>query len=122
MNFSKKNHEHQKRNIWAVSKTTILSVMMLIACITYSQKKNGTIYMEHPAITTVETMTQAFVSGDTDKVASYLADDFKAYNGTSTNPNDKGQDKAAFSNSAKNWKNNIDYFSISRSLSGCFGI
>ncbi|SRX74491.1 nuclear transport factor 2 family protein [Aequorivita antarctica] len=95
-------------------KTTILSVMMLITCITYAQKKNGTIYVDHPAITTVEAMTQAFVSGDSDKVASYLADDFKSYNGTSTNPNDKGQDKAAFSNSAKSWHNNLDYFSISR--------
>ncbi|MBK5213313.1 MAG: nuclear transport factor 2 family protein [Flavobacteriaceae bacterium] len=96
-------------------KTTILSVMMLIACITYSQKKNGTIYIDHPSITTVEAMTQAFVSGDSDKVASYLADDFKAYNGTSTDPNDKGQDKASFSSSAKGWNDALDYFSISRS-------
>ncbi|SRX54432.1 nuclear transport factor 2 family protein [Aequorivita sp. CIP111184] len=96
-------------------KTTILSVMMLIAFIATAQKKNGTIYSDHPAITAVEAMTQAFVSGDTDKVASYLADDFMAYNGTSINPNDKGQDKAAFSNSAKSWHDNLDYFSISRS-------
>ncbi len=96
-------------------KTTILSVMMLIACITYSQKKNGTIYVEHPAITTVEAMTQAFVKGDTQQVASYLADDFRAYNGTSIDSNDKGQDKESFSNSAKGWHDALDYFSISRS-------
>lgn len=96
-------------------KTTILSVMMLIACITYSQKKNGTIYAEHPAINTVEAMTQAFVKGDTQKVASYLADDFRAYNGVSINPNDKGQDKESFSNAAKEWNDALDYFSISRS-------
>lgn len=96
-------------------KTTMLSVMMLIACITYSQKKNGTIYVEHPAINTVEAMTQAFVSGDSGKVASYLADDFKAYNGVSINPNDKGQDKESFSNAAKGWNDALDYFSISRS-------
>lgn len=96
-------------------KTTILSVMMLIACITYSQKKNGTIYVEHPAINTVEAMTQAFVKGDTQKVASYLADDFRAYNGVSINPNDKGQDKESFSNAAKEWNDALDYFSISRS-------
>ncbi len=115
MNNSMKNHEHQTNSIWTVSRTTILSVMMLIACITYSQKKNGTIYIDHPAITTVEAMTQAFVSGDSDKVASYLADDFKAYNGTSTDPNDKGQDKESFSKSAKGWNDALDYFSISRS-------
>lgn len=96
-------------------KTTILSVMMLIACITYSQKKNGTIYMDHPAINTVEAMTQAFANGDSGKVASYLADDFRAYNGVSINPNDKGQDKESFSNAAKEWNDALDYFSISRS-------
>lgn len=96
-------------------KTTILSVMMLIAFISTAQKKNGTIYIDHPAITTVEAMTQAFVKGDTQKVASYLADDFKAYNGTSIDLNDKGQDKEAFSNSAKGWNDALDYFSISRS-------
>lgn len=96
-------------------KTTILSAMMLITFIATAQKKNGTIYIDHPAITTVEAMTQAFVKGDTQKVASYLADDFKAYNGTSINPNDKGQDKESFSNSAKGWNDALDYFSISRS-------
>ena len=84
--------------------------------ITYAQKKtNGTIYVEHPAITIVESMTQAFVSGDTDKVASYLADDFKEYDGTSTNKNNKGKDKEAFLKDVKLWKDNIDYLSISRS-------
>mgnify|MGYP000262366051 CR=1 FL=1 len=96
-------------------KTKILSVMLLIACITYAQKKNGTIYIEHQAITVVEDMTKAFVSGDSEKVASYLADDFKAYNGVSINPNNKGQDRESFSNTAKNWKETLDYFSISRS-------
>jgi ketosteroid isomerase-like protein len=93
------------------------SVALLIAtCITYAQKKaNGTIYLEHPAISVVESMTQAFVSGDTDKVASFLADDFKSYNGTTTNKDDKGDDKASFVKSVKFWKENVDYFSIKRS-------
>ncbi|MEH6765496.1 MAG: nuclear transport factor 2 family protein [Aequorivita antarctica] len=96
-------------------KKVLLVVLMLCTFINYAQKKNGTIYVEHPAITTVEAMTQAFVSGDSEKVASYLADDFKAYNGTSTNANDKGQDKESFSKSAKGWNDALDYFSISRS-------
>ncbi len=63
------------------------SIVLLIAAgITYAQKKtNGTIYVEHPAINLVEAMTQAYVKGDADKVASFLADDFKSYNGTSSN-------------------------------------
>ena len=96
-------------------KKTIMSVMMLIAFIATAQKKNGTIYVDHPAITTVEAMTQAFVSGDSAKVASYLADDFRARNGVSINTNDKGQDKASFSRGAKGSNNALDYFSISRS-------
>ena len=84
--------------------------------ITYAQKKtNGIIYVEHPAITTVEAMTQAFVSGDTDKVANYLADDFKSYNGISSDKDDKGEDKASFLKEVKYWKDNIDYLRISRS-------
>lgn len=81
----------------------------------FSQKKtNGTVYIDHPAITTVEAMTKAFVAGDADKVASYLADDFKAYNGVKTNRTDKGQDKESFIKSVKGWQDALDYFSITR--------
>ncbi|HKO78676.1 MAG TPA: hypothetical protein VJU52_15775 [Flavobacterium sp.] len=97
-------------------KNCIATVLLIATCITYAQKKpNGTIYVEHPAITTVEDMTQAFVSGNTDKVASYLADDFKYYSGTSTNKDDKGMDKKAYLKTVKTWKDNIEYSSIKRS-------
>ena len=93
------------------------SIVLLVAtCITYGQKKtNGTIYVEHPAINAVEAMTQAFVSGDADKVASFLTDDFKSYNGASSDKDDKGQDKASFLKDVSFWKDNIDYLSIKRS-------
>jgi ABC-type uncharacterized transport system substrate-binding protein len=62
-------------------KNCILIALMVVSCITYAQKKtNVTIFVEHPAIKAVEAMTQAFVSGDANKVAPYLADDFKAFN------------------------------------------
>jgi ketosteroid isomerase-like protein len=97
-------------------KKCISIALLIVTCIAYSQKKtNGTIYVEHPAITTVEAMTQAFVSGDVNKVASYLADDFKYYSGTTTNKDDKGLDKAAFLKTVQTWKDNIDYPSIKRS-------
>jgi uncharacterized protein YkuJ len=60
-------------------------------------------------------MTKAFVSGDSDKVASYLADDFKSFSGTNTNKDDKGQDKASFLKSVKLWKDDIDYLTITTS-------
>jgi ketosteroid isomerase-like protein len=89
---------------------------LIAVCITYAQKKtNGTIYVEHPAINVVEAMTQAYVKGDADKVASFLTDDFKSYNGVSSNKDDKGSDKAAFLNEVKFWKENIDYLSIKKS-------
>jgi ketosteroid isomerase-like protein len=93
------------------------SIVLLVAtCITYGQKKtNGTIYVEHPAINAVEAMTQAFVSGDADKVASFLTDDFKSYNGSSSDRDDKGKDKASFLKEVIFWKDNIDYLSIKRS-------
>lgn len=91
-------------------------VLLIAVCITYAQKKtNGTIYVEHPAINVVEAMTQAYVKGDADKVASFLTDDFKSYNGVSSNKDDKGSDKAAFLNEVKFWKENIDYLSIKKS-------
>jgi ketosteroid isomerase-like protein len=91
-------------------------VLLIAACITFAQKKtNGTIYVEHPAITAVEAMTQAYVNGDADKVASFLADDFKSHNGTSSDKDDKGSDKASFLNEVKFWKENVDYLSIKRS-------
>jgi hypothetical protein len=91
-------------------------VLFLLCGMTYAQKKtNGTVYLEHPAIATVEAMTKAFVSGDAAKVESYLADDFKAYNGVSTNPNPKGQDKKQFINNMKWWNEEIAYHSITTS-------
>jgi hypothetical protein len=95
-------------------KRALLIVMVVFTFITYAQKKaNGTIYVDHPAINVVESMTKAFVSGDVDKVASYLADDFKSFNGT--DKNDKGLDKASFLKDVKYWKDNVDYLSIKRS-------
>ena len=48
-------------------KTKILSVMMLIAFISTAQKKNGTVYIEHPAIDVVQQFVDAGVAGDKSK-------------------------------------------------------
>ncbi len=75
-------------------KTKLIVIMLLMTSMMYSQKtKNGTVYKEHPAIVTVESMMEAFFAGDKDKAASYLADDFKSFSGTSINKNSKGRDK-----------------------------
>ena len=88
----------------------------MFTIITYSQKKkNGTIYNDHPAINTVEAMLAAFVEGDTTKVASYLADNFKSFNGSNTNKDAKGGTKKGMLNRTNWWKNNVDYLSMKRS-------
>ena len=91
--------------------------MMMFTIITYSQKeKNGTIYKEHPAITAVESMLQAFfVEGDSTKAGSYLAADFRSFNGNSTNPEAKGRDRSNFLRGVAWFKKNVSYVSLDRS-------
>jgi len=96
-------------------KKNVIILMMLFTIITYSQKKkNGTVYVDHPAIVAVEDMQQAVISGDTDKVASYLADDFKSFNGTNTNPNYKGRNKEDFLKGVSSFKDYVIYASLKR--------
>lgn len=93
-------------------KTTFLSVMMLIAFISNAQKKNGTVYIEHPAIDVVQNFVNASVAGDKSKMASYLTDDFRGYNGTSNDLSDKGMDKEAFLNNQMVYHDQLDYYSV----------
>lgn len=91
-------------------KKIIYVVLMLSAFMTYAQKNNGTVYMEHPSIDVVQDFVKASIAGDKGKMASYLSEDFKAYNGTSTNQNDKGRDKEAFLNNQMVYYNQLDYY------------
>ena len=97
-------------------KKSVIIFMMMFTVIGYSQKKkSGTVYSEHPAINAVEAMVQAWVAGDADKVASYLSNDFKAFQGTSINKDSKGQTRENFLNGVKNFHKNFAYISITRS-------
>ena len=96
-------------------KNLTIIAMILLTGIIYSQtKKNGTIYEEHPAIEVAEQMQQAFIKGDTTTLKNLLADDFKAFNGMNTNPDNKGTDKATLLRQSIFWKNNASYLSIER--------
>jgi ketosteroid isomerase-like protein len=90
--------------------------MVALATISvYSQKnKNGKVYDEHPAIKVVEAVTKAFMLGDTAKMASLVADDYKQLDGSSTNPNQKGTNKKQLMNNSLYWKNNYDYLEVVR--------
>ncbi|MEO6000292.1 MAG: hypothetical protein ABIN89_25875 [Chitinophagaceae bacterium] len=79
----------------------------------FAQKKeNGTIYIEHPAIKIVEEFSKAMVAGDSAKIAGFLTEDFKAYNGTSNIYGDKGTTKLQFVKSALRYSKELDYFSV----------
>ena len=69
----------------------MLSMLLLVVAVGYSQKKkNGIVYLEHPAIETVNQLQQAWMAGDHEKVATYLSDDFKSYYGSNVNKDRKG--------------------------------
>jgi ketosteroid isomerase-like protein len=97
-----------------MKKILILSLMMFTIICFSQTKKNGTVYVEHPGIITVEAMQTAAVAGDADKVATYLADNFKYFNGNSTDPNAEGTSKENFLGWIKWDKENLSYTSISR--------
>lgn len=89
---------------------------MVSTVVLYSQKKkNGTIYVEHPAIDVVEAFHKAFIDGDAEKVGSFLADDYKWWNGTSTNKDSKPGTKEDAMENTTWWSKNIDYLSFERS-------
>lgn len=97
-------------------KFNLTIVILLFTSIIYSQKtKNGVIYKDHPAITVVEAMMQAYFTGDEAKVSSYLSDDFRSFSGTSLNKDAEGRDKENFLGGVKWVKENWSYTSYKRS-------
>ena len=97
-------------------KRLIVVIIIVFTIITYAQKKkNGTIYSEHPAINVVEDFQKAFVSGDADKVMSFLADDYKWWNGNESNKDAKPGTKEGAGKNTTWWKENVAYLSLERS-------
>ncbi|SHJ20236.1 nuclear transport factor 2-like protein [Pseudozobellia thermophila] len=94
-------------------KKVFVTLVLMTSCLTFGQKKNGTVYLEHPAIDLVAEFNEAFVRGDTAKIASMLTDDFKSFNGVGDNVSSKGTGKARYITSAYRWSDELDYFSIS---------
>jgi len=59
-------------------------------------------------------MQQAMIASDADKVATYLADDFKSFNGVNTNPNNKGRNREDFLKRVSTFKDFVNYASLKR--------
>ena len=98
-----------------MKKAILLTLLFVVAIGNSQKKKNGTIFMEHPAIDVVNDMLAALVAGDQEKVGFFLAEDFKSYNGNNSNKDAKGRTKEQFLQQVNNWKESIDYLSISPS-------
>lgn len=93
-----------------------LTILLMLAITLFqsasAQKKaNGEIFITHPAINVVNDFFKAFEAGDSAKMASYLTDDFKAYNGTTNHVDGDVRDKATFLSGAIKYKERLDYFS-----------
>jgi len=98
-----------------MKKIVLFAIALTFALTSYSQKKkNGSVYVNHPSIAIAEEMQQAFIAGDVDKLSTYLADDFKAWNGNSTNKDAKGTNKEQFLKNSKNWSENFSYLTMER--------
>ena len=96
-----------------MKKLLLLSIASLGLVPALAQKKsNGIVSMEHPAITLVDEFLTATGSGDPEKIASYLSDDFKFYNGTSAARYDPGIRRTGFVKLALRYQLEPDYFAI----------
>lgn len=96
-----------------MKKTVLFLALSFSGAIVFAQKKaNGTVYIEHPAIKVVNEFEKATVKGDSSQLASFLTNDFKSFNGTTTAFNDSGTNKATFVRTSLRYSREFDYFSL----------
>lgn len=97
-----------------MKKVILFSALVFVSTLTlFAQKKeNGTVYIEHPVIKVVDEFVKATVAGDSAKIAGFLTENFKAYNGTSNSYGDSGMNKLAFVKNALRYSREVDYFAI----------
>ena len=96
----------------------ILFTILFCTVLSAQKKKNGTIFIEHPAIDVINQMYDAINSKDSLKLASLIADDFKGFSGDDMNKDAKAQTKAQFLQNIAAWQTYNNYFSIKHSEKG----
>jgi ketosteroid isomerase-like protein len=65
-----------------MKKSLLLIISIFVGLITYAQEKNGTVYVQHPAIDKTKKLWSAFEKGDKAAFSAFLADSMVAiYNG-----------------------------------------
>ena len=95
-----------------------LAALTLCALLSAQKKKNGTMYIEHPAIDVINEMYDAINSKDSLKLASLIADDFKGYNGENMNKDVEATTKSEFLQNIAAWQTYNRYFSLNHTENG----
>ena len=97
---------------------TLIIVLMVCISLNAQKKKNGTIFIEHPAFDVVENLHSAMNSNDSDALSKIIADDFRGVAGDQMNKDAKPQTKAEFIQQVKNNHEISKYFNIRQSSNG----
>ncbi|MBX2952419.1 MAG: hypothetical protein KF870_07935 [Leadbetterella sp.] len=83
-----------------------------ILTVSAQKNENGTVYIDHPALKVVTAFEKATVEGDSAKMSGLLTDDFKAYNGTTSDPALPSSDRLTYVRTLLNYSRQLDYFAI----------
>jgi len=86
----------------------VLLILTLAFSTTFAQKKNGTVYNEHPDIEKTRQLWKAFANGDVETYRSFYADSI----GLMRNGQYQKIANGNFGNNVTWWKNNIENLSI----------
>lgn len=97
---------------------TLIIVLMVCISLNAQKKKNGSIFIEHPAFDVVENLHSAMNSNDSDALSKIIADDFRGVAGDQMNKDAKPQTKAQFIQQVKNNHEISKYFNIRQSSNG----
>ena len=94
-------------------KNYILYILILSFSFSYSQKKkNGNIYVEHPAIDIINKLYSAINEQDYELMDELISDDYKGVNGGQMNKDAEPQTKSEFINQVKGNFTNARYVSV----------
>ena len=97
---------------------TLIIVLMVCISLNAQKKKNGTIFIEHPAFDVIENLHSAMNSNDSDALSKIIADDFRGVAGDQMNKDAKPQTKAQFIQQVKNNHEISKYFNVRQSSNG----
>ena len=75
---------------------TLLLVLMVSVSLNAQKKKNGNIFVKHPAIDVIENLYSAMNSNDSIALSKIIADNFKGVAGEQMNKDAKPQTKTEF--------------------------